>query len=367
MNSLSQDGHTLLSIQSPWGVKYINVVQPMINLDIVSNDTYRTKDSNGLKIKELIGSTTVKEMSSEKQIITIQEIDVDDVIMSAIEDINAPKLSNSVFTPYNSTKQNQLWKNWGKDIDWGKVKFQGSDIYTKAQHMRGNEGKQGYQPSFEVIKKDDKVLIDNSLKAPVIDNNLKSSENNLIGNFDKMESKLGKIIDKKKFVILKPVSIRAAYDMAVPQEKDSKKITVSKDDRTIINAVMMVKNIANKDDIFKKENQKNMNYNYYDDLKPKIVQNYEEKTQKGTKKEKFINIKSAPAAEVFVSLKDEFLEKTLSQPNMANYSYRFDDNYDSCKDSASKDIENKEHRAWVETVMRKARIIDYESKHKLRV
>lgn len=339
----------------------------MVSLDIVSNDTYRTKDSNGLKIKELIGSNTVKEMSTDKKTITTQEGDVDDASMSATKDGNAPKLTNSVFTPYNSTKQNLLWKNWGKDIDWGKVKFQGSDIYTKAQHMRGNEGKQEYLPSFEVIKKDEKVITDNSLKAPVIDNNLKSSENNLIGSFDKLENKLGKIIDKKKFVILKPVSIRAAYEMAVPQEKDSKKITVSKDERTIINAAMMVKNIVNKDDVFKNENKKNMNYDYYDDIKPKIVQNYEEKTQKGTKKEKFINIKSAAAAEVFVSPKNEFLEKTLGQPNMANYSYRFDDNYDSCKDFASKEIENKEHRAWVETVMRKARIIDYESKHKLRV
>lgn len=338
-----------------------------MNLNIVSNDTYRTKDSNGLKIKELIGSYTLKEMNTEKSIFTTQEVEIDDFVMSATKDINVPELTKSVYTPYNSTKQNLLWKNWGKDIDWGKVKFQGSDIYTKAQHMRGNEGKQEYQPSFEVVKKDEKIITDNSLKAPIIDNNLKSSENNLIGNFDKLESELGKIIDKKKFVILKPVSIRAAYDMAVPQEKDSEKITVSKDERTIINAVMMVKNIVSKDDAFKKENKKNTNYKNDDNLKPKIIQNYEEKTQKGTKKEKFINIKSAPAAEVFVSPKNEFSEKKFSQPSMANYSYRFDDNYDSCKDSASKEIENKEHRAWVETVMRKARIIDYESKRKVRV
>jgi hypothetical protein len=342
----------------------------MINLDIVSNDTYRTKDSNGLKIKELLDSNAVKMMTTEinteklmstnNNINVIQEDEVDGALMSASKDTNIPKIINSDFTPYNSTKQNLLWKNWGKDIDWGKVKFQGSDIYTKAQHMRGNEGKQGHQTPFEVIKEDEKEFND-GLKSSVTVNNLKSSENNLIGNFDKKESKLGKIIEKKKFAILKPVSVRAAYNMAVPQEKDTEKSNVSKDKQTIINAVMMVKNI-NKESIIRKNNQKIMNYNFHDEIKPKVVQKYDEKIQKGMKKEQFVN-----AAEVLVPNKNKLLERTLSLSNITNSSYPFDGNYDSSKDSVSKEIENKEHRKWVETVMRKARIIDYESKHRLRV
>jgi hypothetical protein len=343
-----------------------------MNLDVVSKDTYRTKDSKGLKIKELLDSNVVKMMTTEINteklmntdiIITVtQEDDVDGALMSASKDTNIPKITNSDFTPYNSTKQNLLWKNWGKDIDWGKVKFQGSDIYTKAQHLGGNEGKEGYQTPFEVIKKDEKEFHD-GLNSSVIDNNLKSSENNLIGNFDKKESKLGKMIEKKKFTILKPVSVRAAYNMAVPQEKDTKKSTISKDEQTIINAVMMVKNI-NKESIIKKDNQKIKNSNFFDEIKPKVVQKYEEKTQKGPKKDQFIN-----AAEVLVPNKNKLLERTLSLSNITNssYAYAFDDNYDSSKDSVSKEIENKEHRIWVETVMHKARIIDYESKHKLRV
>jgi hypothetical protein len=48
---------------------------------------------------------------------------------------NESKNVRSDFTsPYNSQQQVLMWKNWGKDIDWGKMKFQGnSDIYSKAQ------------------------------------------------------------------------------------------------------------------------------------------------------------------------------------------------------------------------------------------
>ena len=37
-------------------------------------------------------------------------------------------------SPYKSKQQVLMWKSWGKDIDWSKMKFQGnSEIYTKAQ------------------------------------------------------------------------------------------------------------------------------------------------------------------------------------------------------------------------------------------
>ena len=37
-------------------------------------------------------------------------------------------------SPYRTQQQVLMWKSWGKDIDWSKMKFQGnSEIYTKAQ------------------------------------------------------------------------------------------------------------------------------------------------------------------------------------------------------------------------------------------
>lgn len=37
-------------------------------------------------------------------------------------------------SPYKSEQQVLMWKSWGKDIDWSKMKFQGnSEIYTRAQ------------------------------------------------------------------------------------------------------------------------------------------------------------------------------------------------------------------------------------------
>ena len=37
-------------------------------------------------------------------------------------------------SPYKTQQQVLMWKSWGKDIDWSKMKFQGnSEIYTKAQ------------------------------------------------------------------------------------------------------------------------------------------------------------------------------------------------------------------------------------------
>ena len=44
-------------------------------------------------------------------------------------------------TPYQSKQQVLMWKSWGKDIDWSKMKFQGnSDIYTKAQESLSKSG-----------------------------------------------------------------------------------------------------------------------------------------------------------------------------------------------------------------------------------
>jgi hypothetical protein len=44
-------------------------------------------------------------------------------------------------TPYQSKQQVLMWKSWGKDIDWSKMKFQGnSDIYTKAQESLSKNG-----------------------------------------------------------------------------------------------------------------------------------------------------------------------------------------------------------------------------------
>ena len=44
-------------------------------------------------------------------------------------------------TPYQSKQQVLMWKSWGKDIDWSKMKFEGnSEIYTKAQETLSRNG-----------------------------------------------------------------------------------------------------------------------------------------------------------------------------------------------------------------------------------
>ena len=61
-------------------------------------------------------------------------------------------------TPYNSPEQEKKWRGWGKDIDWGKMKFEGgSDIYTRAQES-GKGGVGGREKDSE--KEKERILQD---------------------------------------------------------------------------------------------------------------------------------------------------------------------------------------------------------------
>ena len=60
-----------------------------------------------------------------------------------------------------------MWKNWGKDIDWGKMKFQGnSEIYSKAQEVLGQGGSKVLKKSKQKILQDE-VQIEVKLKVEV--------------------------------------------------------------------------------------------------------------------------------------------------------------------------------------------------------
>ena len=80
---------------------------------LVSNDHVNTGDKN---------SSNSKDSYEAKRVVT-------------------KDVTTDFSTPYQSKQQVLMWKSWGKDIDWSKMKFQGnSDIYTKAQESLSKNG-----------------------------------------------------------------------------------------------------------------------------------------------------------------------------------------------------------------------------------
>lgn len=80
---------------------------------LVSNDHVNTGDKN---------SSNIKDSCEAKRVVT-------------------KDVTTDFSTPYQSKQQVLMWKSWGKDIDWSKMKFQGnSDIYTKAQESLSKNG-----------------------------------------------------------------------------------------------------------------------------------------------------------------------------------------------------------------------------------
>ena len=89
------------------------------------------ESTNQLQKKEKLTKLETKievEVNSEKREIEILKLTTPD----GKDSKNNVEVDFS--TPYNSPEQEKKWRSWGKDIDWGKMKFQGgSEIYTRAQ------------------------------------------------------------------------------------------------------------------------------------------------------------------------------------------------------------------------------------------
>ena len=67
-------------------------------------------------------------------------------------------------TPYNSPEQEKKWRSWGKDIDWGKMKFQGgSEIYTRAQEggIGGVGGGKSSVRTKDIETAEDRIINEN--------------------------------------------------------------------------------------------------------------------------------------------------------------------------------------------------------------
>jgi hypothetical protein len=147
---------------------------------------------------------------------------------------NESKSVRSDFTsPYNSQQQVLMWKNWGKDIDWGKMKFQGnSDIYSKAQEDQSKGG----SSALRKVKIDSDSRVDSDKKRPYSSSPLtampilSSDPTRRDGERERERQRVEAEKDKAS-------TVKAAYKVAAPKEKDNK----SKKEKEKTAVVMIVR------------------------------------------------------------------------------------------------------------------------------
>jgi hypothetical protein len=135
---------------------------------------------------------------------------------------NESKSVRSDFTsPYNSQQQVLMWKNWGKDIDWGKMKFQGnSDIYSKAQEDQSKGGSSALRKVRTVsdLRADgDKKRSSSSTPLTVMPI-LSSDPVRRDGERERQRMEAAKENEKDKVSAMK-----APYKVAAPKDNKSKK------------------------------------------------------------------------------------------------------------------------------------------------
>jgi hypothetical protein len=149
---------------------------------------------------------------------------------------NESKSVRSDFTsPYNSQQQVLMWKNWGKDIDWGKMKFQGnSDIYSKAQEDQSKGG----SSALRKVKIDSDSRVDSDKKRPYSSSPLTAMpilSSDPIRRDGERERERQRVEAEKE----KASTVKAAYKVAAPKEKDNK----SKKEKEKTAVVMIVREV----------------------------------------------------------------------------------------------------------------------------
>ena len=135
----------------------------------------RTPLTEQARIKDISGYKGVKSVKNEGGVVSGSEKESGNGSGSGVEKAEVVDFT----TPYSSKQQILMWKNWGKDIDWGKMKFQGnSEIYSRAQEVLGQGGSKVLKKSKQKILQEElQIEVKVKLEVRGVDVDWKQSQN----------------------------------------------------------------------------------------------------------------------------------------------------------------------------------------------